>query len=345
MRTTEPTTADSMPLSRRRFTQSGIAGVAGLAAITTGVRTSAARLESAEVRHRLHETSDADRPPMFSISLAQWSLHRAIHSGELDPLDFAMTTRATYGIDAIEYVNGFFKDKATDVRYLAEMTRRANDAGVRQLLIMCDGEGRLGDPDAGARKKTVDNHRRWIDAALLLGCHAIRVNAASSGARDEQAKLAADGLRQLAEIGGRSGLSVIVENHGGLSSDGAWLADVMRRVDHPACGTLPDFGNFRVNADTTYDRQRGVAELMPFARAVSAKSWDFDDAGNETRMDYPALVQIVMNAGYRGFIGIEYEGGRMSEHDGILATKRLLERVRGKMMREAADRGKEDPHG
>jgi sugar phosphate isomerase/epimerase len=174
--------------------------------------------------------------------------------------------------------------------------------------------------------EAVQNHFKWVDAAAFLGCHSIRVNAQSSGSRDEQSKLAADGLRRLCEYADPQGLNVIVENHGGLSSDGSWLAGTVRLVRHPRCGTLPDFGNFRVDAKTTYDRYLGVRELMPYAKAVSAKSMDFDSAGNETTIDYLQMLKIVAEAGYRGWIGVEYEGQRLDEEAGILATRRLLER-------------------
>jgi L-ribulose-5-phosphate 3-epimerase len=264
--------------------------------------------------------------PPFRISLAQWSLHRAIRSGKLDHLDFAKVTRQDFGIEAIEYVNSFFKDRAKDAAYLADMNARAEDHGVYQHLIMCDGEGRLGDPDAEKRRLAVENHRKWLEAATVLGCVSIRVNAASDGTFEEQQKLAADGLGQLCALGEPVGINVIVENHGGLSSNGKWLAGVMKMVDHPRCGTLPDFGNFY-----EYDRYQGVADLMPFAKAVSAKSHDFDEQGNETQKDYRRLMKIVADAGYRSWVGIEYEGSRLGEPEGIKATKRLLERVRDEM--------------
>ena len=243
----------------------------------------------------------------------------------------ARVARAEFGLGAIEYVNSFFKDKAADQAYLAEMNRRAADHGVYQHLIMCDGEGRLGDPDSTRRTQAVENHHRWVEAAKTLGCATIRVNAASEGSYEEQQKLAADGLRRLAEYGDRFGINVIVENHGGLSSNGKWLAGVMRMVDHPRCGTLPDFGNFRVSATEEYDKYRGVAELMPFAKAVSAKSHDFDERGEETTKDYRRLLKIVLDAGFHSWVGIEYEGDRLPEREGIARTKALLERVRDEM--------------
>jgi L-ribulose-5-phosphate 3-epimerase len=270
----------------------------------------------------------AETEPLFKISLAEWSLHRALFAKEMDHLDFAPMARKEFGIEGVEYVNQFFKDKAKDSQYLADMQRRATDAGVRSLLIMIDGEGALGDADEAKRTKAVENHYRWVEAAKTLGCHSIRVNAQSKGTPDEQRKLAADGLRRLSEFAASHQLNVLVENHGGLSSNGAWLAAVIKEVGLPNCGTLPDFGNFKLSKTETYDRYQGVAELMPSAKAVSAKSYDFDSQGNDTQIDYRRMMKIVLDAGYHGFVGIEYEGKQLSEPEGIRATKKLLERVR-----------------
>ena len=278
----------------------------------------------------------------FEISLAQWSLHRSLYSGELDHLDFAKISKINFGIDAIEYVNSFFFEKAEDKSYLREMKNRADDYGVKSLLIMCDNEGSLGDPDNQKRQKAVENHYKWHEAAKYLGCHSIRVNAylteslhglevgdyTKTGSYENQVSLAADGLRRLTEFGANLGMNTIVENHGGLSSDGSWLASVMKAVDHPRCGTLPDFGNFRIEGDRWYDRYKGVKELMPFAKAVSAKSHDFDSNGNETQTDFFRMMDIVIDAGYNGYVGIEYEGSGMDEMSGIKATKDLLDRVK-----------------
>ncbi len=261
-------------------------------------------------------------PVPFKISLAQWSFHKALFAKEIDHLDFAAIARRDYGIDAIEYVNAFFKDRARDATYLAEMNRRANGEGVFQHLIMCDGEGNLGDPDETKRTEAVENHKKWLEAAKTLGCVTIRVNAQSAGSAEEQQKLAADGLRRLTELAAPLDLNVIVENHGGLSSHGDWLAGVMRLVNHPRCGTLPDFGNFY-----EYDRYQGVQEMMPFAKAVSAKSHDFDGFGNETTKDYRRLMRIVLDANFHSWIGIEYEGDRLTERQGITGTLRLLQRL------------------
>jgi sugar phosphate isomerase/epimerase len=268
------------------------------------------------------------REPLFKISLAQWSLHRTLSKGDLDNLDFASAAKQDYGIEAVEYVNSFFKTKAQDKSYLAEMKKRAESEGVRSLLIMCDGEGRLGDPDDSRRTQAVENHYKWIEAAKYLGCHSIRVNAASAGSYEEQMELAADGLRRLTDYGAKNDMNVIVENHGGLSSNGTWLAGVIKKVDHPMCGTLPDFGNFRLRDDEWYDRYKGVRELMPYAKAVSAKSHEFDENGDETRTDYLRMMKIILDSGYHGYVGIEYEGRQLNEPEGIKATKKLLERIR-----------------
>lgn len=268
----------------------------------------------------------ADEP--FSISLAQWSLHRTIRKGDLDAADFPKHAKSEFGVDAVEYVNQFYVNQVKDAKYFPALRKRADDAGVASLLIMCDDEGALGDPSEAARKTAVDNHKKWLEAAKILGCHSIRVNAASAGTFEEQQKLAADGLRRLVELAAKLDLNVIVENHGGLSSNGAWLAGTIKLVDHKRAGTLPDFGNFKLADGADYDRYKGVEEMMPYAKGVSAKSHDFDAAGNETHTDYSKMIKIVLAAGYRGRIGIEYEGKVLSEADGIRATKKLLERVR-----------------
>lgn len=272
--------------------------------------------------------SGCSNPKLFKISLAEWSLHRTLQSGKIDHLDFCKVAKNDFGLDAVEYVNSFFFDKAQDQSYLKKMKQRADDLGVKSLLIMCDNEGSLGDPDPIARTKAVENHYKWIDAGKYLGCHSIRVNAQSEGEYDEQMKLAADGLSRLTEYGANNNINVIIENHGGLSSNGKWLATLMEKVDHPGVGTLPDFGNFRIQDEEWYDRYKGVEELMPYAKAVSAKSHDFDSHGNEINTDYYKMMNIVLDAGYNGYVGIEYEGSKLDEMAGIQATKDLLVKVR-----------------
>jgi len=271
------------------------------------------------------------KKPLFKISLAEWSFNKALFGKKMDNLDFARTAKRDFGIEGIEYVNQFWKDKAKDQKYLAELKKRADDEGVRSLLIMCDDEGALGDADEKKRTKAVENHYKWVEAGKYLGCHSIRVNAQSSGSYDEQAQRAADGLRRLSEFGAKHGLNVIVENHGGLSSNGEWLSSVIRKVNLANCGTLPDFGNWELGRGKEYDRYKGTAEMMPFAKAVSAKSHDFDASGNETHTDYRKMLKIVLDAGYHEWLGIEYEGSKLSEPEGVRATKNLLEKVREEM--------------
>ncbi|MGN7819423.1 sugar phosphate isomerase/epimerase [Chitinophaga varians] len=280
----------------------------------------------------------------FKISLAEWSFHKALFAGKMNHLDFAARAKNEFGITGVEYVNQFFKDKAKDQAYLADMKKRADDNGVRSVLIMCDGEGEMGDLDAKKRMQAVENHYKWVEAAQFLGCHAIRVNAAGEGKAEDVAKAAIESLTKLSGFGKEHGINVIVENHGGFSSDGKWLSNIMKTVNMPNCGTLPDLGNFCIKrskpenntpeawAKTTcleeYDRYEGVKELMPFAKGVSAKTYDFDDAGNETTIDYKRMLQIVKDAGYKdGFIGIEYEGNRLSEEEGVRKSKELLMRL------------------
>ena len=264
----------------------------------------------------------------FKISLAEWSLHRALGKKEINHLDFAAIAKKKFGISAVEYVNTFFFEKANDYKYLSEMKKRVDDLGSKSLLIMCDNEGNLGDPDNKKRTQAIENHYKWTEAAKYLGCHSIRVNARSEGSWDDQIELAADGLRRLNEFGDSIGINIIVENHGGLSSNGKWLSAVMERVDHPLVGTLPDFGNFRIQGDEWYNRYQGMKELMPYAKAVSAKSHEFDEKGNETGSDFYRIMNIVLDASYKGYVGIEYEGSVHTEMEGIRLTNELLKKIR-----------------
>jgi sugar phosphate isomerase/epimerase len=264
----------------------------------------------------------------YKISLAEWSLHKTLFANEMTNLQFPVVAREM-GIMGVEYVNQFFKDKAKDEKYLAELKKICKNEGIESVLIMCDGEGMVGHPEKEERNKTVENHKKWIDAAAFLGCHSIRVNAGSKGTFEEQQKLAADGLHMLCEYGDTKKINVIVENHGGLSSNGDWLAGVMKMVNHKRVGTLPDFGNFIIDRQTgeEFDRYKGMELLMPFAKGVSAKSHNFDAEGNETKSDFYRIMKIVQASGFEGYVGIEYEGSVLPEKEGIMATKKLLEKV------------------
>jgi sugar phosphate isomerase/epimerase len=279
----------------------------------------------------------------FKISLAEWSLHKSLFGGQLTNLDFPAKAKNAFNISAIEYVNHFFKDKAKDQSYLSDLKKRCDDLDITSVLIMCDGEGDLGHANEKERRQAVENHYKWVEAAQFLGCHAIRVNAAGEGTSEEVARAATDGLRMLSEFAQDLNIGVIVENHGSYSSDGQWLSGVIKNVGLSNCGTLPDFGNFCINrtqpeantpeawAKTTcleeYDRYKGVEELMPYAKGVSAKTYEFDESGNCVETDYHRMLPLVKNAGYTGYVGIEYEGNNLSEEEGIRATKSLLERI------------------
>ena len=278
----------------------------------------------------------SQKKELFEISLAQWSLHKAIFGKKMDAGDFPKVSKEEFGINAVEYVNQFYKEKKKDDGYVKELRKKCDDLNVKSILIMCDGEGQLGDADEKKRKLAVENHYRWVEWAKTLGCHSIRVNAGSSGSYEEQMNRASDGLRMLSEWAGKMQINVIVENHGGISSNGKWLSGVIKGVNLPNCGTLPDFGNFCVRREKKengeicveqYDRYKGVKEMMPFAKGVSAKSYDFDAEGNCIETDYLKMLSIVKSAGYKGHIGIEYEGSKLSEDEGIRATKKLLERI------------------
>lgn len=265
----------------------------------------------------------AAKKSWFEISLAEWSLHKTLFKGDLKNIDFPEFAAKKFDIHAVEYVNQFFKDKANDSAYLTDLNNRAKDNGVKNVLIMVDGEGNLGDEDNTKRLQAVENHYKWVDAAAFLGCGSIRVNAAGKGTPEEVAKRVIDSLSTLADYGKKSNINVIVENHGGISSHGDWLAGVLKAVGKKNCGSLPDFGNFY-----EYDRYQGVTDLMPYAKGVSAKTHDFDEAGNETKVDYDRMMRIVKKAKFKGHVGIEYEGSNLPEVEGIIASKKLLERYK-----------------
>ncbi|QDT14080.1 sugar phosphate isomerase/epimerase family protein [Alienimonas californiensis] len=298
----------------------------GAAAATAGVAAFAPRPARAD--H--HGDKKSGKP--FDISLAQWSFHKALGANEFSNLEFPAETKKL-GISAVEYVNRFFKN--TSDEYLTELKGRCEDEGVTSVLIMVDGEGQLGAADEAERKKSVKNHEKWLKSAQALGCHSIRVNAGSSGTFTEQMERAADGLRQLCELADGYDQNVIVENHGGLSSNAGWLAGVMELCDHPRVGTLPDFGNFRINGERTFDPYKGVRILTPYAKGMSAKSYDFPEPAPSTitegrglKFDLVTMCKIVTDAGYHGYIGVEYEGGKLSERDGIVRTREILEAAR-----------------
>ena len=325
-------------MNREQFLRS--LGIAALGAtFSSSILSACAGKSSSESGTDTTANASADRPKdlFFKISLAEWSFHKALFAKEFDNLDFPVKAKNDFGISGVEFVNQFFKDKAKDEKYLAELKKRCDDNGVTSVLIMIDGEGEMADLDSKKRMQAVENHYKWVDAAKFLGCHSIRVNCFGVGTAEEVAKAGTDGLRKLSEYAQKDNIGVIVENHGGYSSNGQWLAGVIKGVGLPNCGTLPDFGNFCIRRDggqpwegkcvEEYDRYKGVEEMMPYAKGVSAKAHDFDEQGNCIETDYSKILPIVKSAGYNGWVGIEYEGSKLSEAEGIRATKELLERV------------------
>lgn len=280
--------------------------------------------------------------PLLMISLAEWSLHRSIQSGKIDHLDFPAIAKNDYDISVVEYVNGLFggskmtfKEAAKNNAYLTELLKRSKDAGVMNHLIMIDDEGPLAIPDEKERLAAVDNHKKWIEAAKFLGCLTVRVNLHGDGQSDAKKAASIDSLSRLGDFAKTMDINIVTENHGHESSNGAWVADVMKQVNRSNVGTLPDFGNFCISHDwgTTqgecsdyYDRYQGVKELLPFAKGVSAKTYDFDSNGEQPKMDYKKLLGIVKDSGFKGYIGIEYEGENQPEDEGIRKTKLLLEK-------------------
>lgn len=258
----------------------------------------------------------------FKISLAEWSLHRALGKGTITNLDFPRLAKTVYGLDAVEYVSTYIKGKGEDMGYLTQLKDSCNKYGVKSLLIMVDGEGSLADTSLAARTKAVENHYKWVKAAQFLGCHSIRVNAAGRGTMGQMQAAAIDALTKLSDYASKYGINIVVENHGGNSSIGKWLAEIMKTVNRPNCGTLPDLGNFY-----EYDRYKGVADLMPYAKGVSGKTYDFDSEGFETKVDYVKMMKIISDAKYSGYIDVEYEGNNLSEDEGIKASIALLKKV------------------
>ncbi len=280
-------------------------------------------VQAKEINSKLNVAPSAEEDDLFfSISLAQWSLNKALFGGVLDNLDFPAYTKEKFDIHAVEYVNQFFK--SAEKSYIKELLKRTEDIDVKNVLIMVDSEGNLGEMEEAKRKQSVENHYKWVEAAHILGCHSIRVNAGGAGTEEEVAYSATRSLRELSQFAADYGINVIVENHGGFSSRASWLASVIRNTGMVNCGVLPDFGNFRVSKTENYDLYLGMHELMPLAKGVSAKSHDFDEEGNETAKDFYRILKIVKDAGFRGYIGIEYEGGKLTQDEGILATKKLL---------------------
>lgn len=255
----------------------------------------------------------------FEISLAAWSMHRMFFAREIDQLGMVDLCHDV-GIAALELVNTFFP--SPQYGYLKQLRRRAEDAGIKLLLIMCDAEGSMAGPERASRMLAAKNHHKWVDIAAVLGCHSIRCNTGAQEGDPDALDRCVESFSALLEYADAADINILIENHGGASSDPDWLIPLFEKVNHPRFGALPDFGNF----PDSVDRYDAVRRMMPYAKSVSAKCYDFDDAGDETKIDFRRIMKIVDDAGFRGHVGIEYEGTRLGEREGILACKRLLER-------------------
>jgi len=306
-------------------------------AFTSCKETKKAEGDSADSKEEVMSSSE----PFFEISLAQWSMHRMIREGKSDPYNFAKMANE-WGFTGLEYVSQLYNPELSDANYseeaMAAFVSKCNEEAqkydMKNLLIMIDGQGNLAVSDEKERNEAVERHFKWVDAAAAMGCHAIRVNLAGSDNPEEWKANSIDGLTKLATYAKDKNINIIVENHGGLSSNAAMVAAVMEAVNMSNCGTLPDFGNFCIKRKDPkdysagcaemYDIYKGVEELMVHAKAVSAKSHNFDADGNESEIDYVKMLQLVKDAGYSGHIGVEFEGGELGEEEGILATKELL---------------------
>jgi sugar phosphate isomerase/epimerase len=329
-----------MKSSRRTFIKTSSIGIAaaGIASATPSI------LKAGVIKKEMP----------FKLALSQFSLASQFWTKQLDPLDFPRKTIETFGITGLDYCSMFFADKAKDTSFLNELKKRSMDNGCYNLRIMVDGEGVLGDLNKDVRTKAIENHYKWIDAAATLGCAMIRVNVEGEGGDPKEvSKAAIESLNTLIDYGKKVNVDVIVENHIGISCNGAWLADVMKELNNPHCGTLADFGNFCINRTKPptndiagwmqtkcleeYNRYKGITELMPYAKGVHAKTHVFDANGNDTETDFAKMFKIITDSGFKGWVSVEYEGGlfKMYTKDdkyldndaGVLATKKLIEKV------------------
>ncbi|GAA3596419.1 TIM barrel protein [Flavivirga amylovorans] len=313
-------------MKRRDFVSKTTCASAGLSIL------GAYACKDSEKKEVMSNRIENKKPLFFKMSLAEWSLHRALFGNKMNNLDFAAKSRS-FGFEGLEYVNGFFKDKAKDMPYLKEMNLRANSEGQQNVLIMIDREGALANADSKERVKAIENHYKWVEAANFLGCHAIRVNLAGGVDKNEALKASIDSLHRLSEFAKGSDVNVLVENHGGFSSNGKWMTNVFSQIESENCGTLPDFGNFCIEKNKEgvcieeYDKYQGMKELLPYAKAVSAKSYNFNEKGEDTVINYLKMMEMVKASGYTGFVGVEYEGDILPEEKGIELTRDLLVRV------------------
>ena len=261
-------------------------------------------------------------PDWLTLAVQQYSFNRQLRSGEMNILDFPKTVVEGTGIKALEYFNGHIEDKMKDTAFFKQLRKRSNDLGAVNTMMLCRSKNAVDSPDAKIRKLAIEGYRPWLEATRVLGGKYIRVDTRHKGEAEKQKGFAVAGLRSLCKVADEYEMGILVENHGNHSGNGAWLADVMKKVDLANCGTLPDFQNFK-----EYDPYQGVAEMMPWAKILCAKSKSFDDNGDEENVDYRKMLKIAKAAGFRGYIGIEFEGHGIDPVVGINSTKQLIQKV------------------
>lgn len=299
--------------------------------LQTGVLASAALLSAP------HAMS-WPRPTENKISLATWSIVRSHRAGVWKLPDVARICREDFGIDGIEYVTGFFD--SVNYGYLQSLNRQAEEHGVENVLIMVDGEGPMVAEEKSERMQAAINHRKWVDIAGYLGCHAIRCNAFGGGPTYDEdpdsIQRAAESFSALVEYAREFEINIIIENHGGLSSDPRWLPDLCQAMDSNHFGLLPDYGNYNLDEVNVYE---AIDQAMPYAKGVSVKAgWQPD--GSHPQYDVERLLGISLESGYSGYWGIESglrrsrddapttaEGIRDDDWKAVMLTKQAIENV------------------
>ncbi len=246
------------------------------------------------------------------ISLAQWALVEEIREGKWTNLDFPRIAREVFDINGIEFVNTLFD--VPHVQYLNQLKQNAKDHGVEMVLIMVDSEGDGAEPTPELRKQFAINHRKWVDIANYLGCHAIRTNcrAPKDANPDEALKWAVESYQMLLEYAKEAEVKVTIENHGGVSNDPDWMVKLVKAVDDPDFGTYPDW---REPSDD-FDNVTYLKKTIPYAFGQSYRNQPTEEQTAE-------MIKISQEAGYKGWYGIE-SYGREAIHEGVRILKKYL---------------------
>ena len=293
----------------------------------------------------------------MDIGLQMYSFAPLIMQGKFDLLGFPDLVKNTYGINGAEYWSIPFMGRENDRDFLNDLKRRSDDNGVDNLIILVDdidiktmqSGPSLASSNKNDRDTAIDYHKKWVDVAKNIGCHSIRINLRSEEENDQKIlENSSESISKLIEFSKQDIISIVIENHGGITGDADWLVSLMKNVDSKHLGTLPDFGTYNFcikrgnlnfqslseNCEDQYDKYLGVKKLMPYAKGVSAKSHEFDKDGEELSTNYSRMIKIISESNYKGYITIEYEGAMkgmfggegtyLSPHEGILATKKLI---------------------